>query len=415
MPRIGRYPPFGKRFFRLARKLIGSCHFQHFWRVVLALAGMQGRRSLNRMQGLFKDRRTRQAIADFLKKAAWDAPEVLRQQALDLLEQLGCRAGDTVYLLLDDTQKRKRGKRMDALKKIFLHAEKVYATGHTMVGAALVFRGVLIPFRISVWAPKPFCQASQREPNPADRIPMRKLTELAADAIDAVALPEGVKGIVLFDAYYLCPTVTQACQRNGFRYVGVAKKNRKLFPDGRSRDKRRLSRYGANVLRREGRSTKVCGKNHRLAERVGRLSKLGRVKLVFSRRPHESCWIALTTNETRWSAKTVLSHYLARWGIEVFFKMSKQYLGLGDYQLLRYRGIERYLCLVLIAYLLLTHLALRELDAQAKRGKAELRLPSIPQLQELLRRRLWDDVIDSLASGKRYKAVARKLKALLQT
>jgi SRSO17 transposase len=414
MPRIGRYPPFGKRFFRMARKLIGSCHFQHFWRVVLALAGMQGRRSLNRMQGLFKGRRTRQAIADFLKKAAWDAPEVLRQQALDLLGQLGCRAGDTVYLLLDDTQKRKRGKRMDALKKIFLHAEKVYATGHTMLGAALVFRGVVIPFRISLWAPKPFCQASQREPNPADRIRFRKLTELAADAIDAVALPEGVKGIVLFDAYYLCPTVTQACQRNGFRYVGVAKKNRNFFPDGRPRDKRRLSRYGANVLRRDGRSAKVRGKKHRLAERVGRLSKLGRVKLVFSRRPNESCWIALATDETRWSAKTVLSHYLARWGIEVFFKMSKQYLGLGDYQLLRYRGIERYLCLVLIAYLLLTHLALRELDAQAKRGKAELRLPSIPQLQELLRRKLWNDVIDSLASGKRYKAVARKLKEVLQ-
>jgi len=29
----------------------------------------------------------------------------------------------------------------------------------------------------------------------------------------------------------------------------------------------------------------------------------------------------------------------------------------------------------------------------------ELRLPSIPQLQELLRRKLWDDVINSLASG----------------
>ena len=90
--------------------------------------------------------------------------------------------------------------------------------------------------------------------------------------------------------------------------------------------------------------------------------------------------------------------------------MSKQYLGLGDYQLLRYRGIERYLCLVLIAYLLLTHLALRELDAQAKRGKRELRLSSIPQLQDSLRRKLWDDAIDGLASGKRYKAVARKIK-----
>jgi len=414
LPIISRFPPFGKRFFRLVRKLIGSCHFQHFWRVVMALASMHGRHSLNRMQDLFKNRRTRQAIADFLKKAAWDAPEVLRQQALDMLKQLGCRPGDTVRLLLDDTQKRKRGKKMDALKKIFLHAEKVYGTGHTMVAAALVFRGVVIPFHVSLWAPKSFCKASQRRPNPDDRIVFRKLTELGADAIDAAPVPDGVKCITLFDAYYLCPTVTRACQRNGFRYVGVAKKNRLFAPDGRPCDKRRLSQYGKNVLRREGRSVKVREKKHRLAERVGRLSKLGRVKLVFSRRPNETCWIALATDETRWSASTVLSHYLNRWGIEVFFKMSKQYLGLGDYQLLRYRGIERYLCLVLIAYLLLTHLALCGLDAQAKRGKKELRLPSIPLLQETLRRKLLEDVIDSLAVGKRYRSAARKIKEVFQ-
>jgi hypothetical protein len=30
MPKLGRFPPFGKRFFRRARKLIGCCHFAHF-------------------------------------------------------------------------------------------------------------------------------------------------------------------------------------------------------------------------------------------------------------------------------------------------------------------------------------------------------------------------------------------------
>ena len=414
MPRIGKFPAFGKRFFRLARKLIGCCHFQHFWRIVAALAGMQGRRSLKRMQSLFQNRRTRQAIADFLKKAAWDAPEVLRKQALVELEELGCRAGDTVYVVLDDTQKQKRGRKMAALKTIFLHAEKVYAKGHTMLGAALVFRGVVLPFRISLWAPEEFCAESQREADPADRLEFRKLTHLAADALDSLGLPQGVKGIALFDAYYLCPTVINACERQGFRWISVSKKNRNFAPDGRPRDKRKLGRYGQNVLRREGQWQKVQGKKYRLAERVGWLSKVGRVKLVFSRRPKESAWVALTTDETRWSVKTVLSHYLSRWGIEVLFKMSKQYLGLGDYQMLRYRGIERYLCLVLIAHLLLTHLALRGLDAQAKLDKKELSLPSIPKLQEQFRSMLWDDIISDLESGTRHKAAAKKIKQLIQ-
>ena len=38
MIRMRKFPPFGKRFFRRARKLIGSCHFAHFWRVVIGIA-----------------------------------------------------------------------------------------------------------------------------------------------------------------------------------------------------------------------------------------------------------------------------------------------------------------------------------------------------------------------------------------
>ena len=157
------------------------------------------------MRELFGSRRTRQAIANFLKKAKWDAPEVLQQQALKLLKSLGCRAGDTVHILLDDTQNRKRGKVMAALSKIFLHAEKVYAKGHILVGCALVFRGVLIPYRISLWANEEFCEQSQKAEDPDDQVKFQKLTELAANAVRAVALPKGVRGIALFDSYYLCP------------------------------------------------------------------------------------------------------------------------------------------------------------------------------------------------------------------
>lgn len=104
-----------------------------------------------------------------------------------------------------------------------------------------------------------------------------------------------------------------------------------------------------------------------MGERVGRLSKLGRVKLVFSRRAKEKSWIAMATNETRWGALRVLRHYLTRWPIEVLFKESKQYLGLGDYQMLRYRGVVRYLHLALIAHLLLTHLGGAAQGAQAEK------------------------------------------------
>ena len=218
---------------------------------------------------------------------------------------------------------------------------------------------------------------------------------------------------VLFDSYYLCPTVTRACEAKGYRWVGVAKKNRNFYPDGRDRDKRKLASYGANALKRLGERATCGGKLYRLAERVGRLGKLGRVKLAFSRRGREKSWIAMATNETRWGAKRVLSHYLNRWPIEVLFKESKQYLGLGDYQVLRFRGIERHLCLVLIAHLLLTHLGGVAQGAQATNKNKLLDLPSVPQSQLLLRQKLWDDTINCMQKGARYRSFGKKLKQVI--
>jgi DDE superfamily endonuclease len=415
MPRMGRFPPFGKRFFRRARKLLGSCHMEHFWRVVIVLASLQEGRSLSRIEDATNDRRSRQAISNFLTLADWDAPQVLGQTALDQLGRLGLGPGDTLYLVLDDTQKRKRGKLMAAVSKIFLHAEKVYAHGHTILGAAWVFRGVVLPCAVKLWASRDSCRKSGSEPDPIDRLDFRTLTGMAADVVADLPVPQGVRPIVLFDSYYLCHEVAQACDQRGWKYVGVAKKNRNFFPDGRPRDRRKLGVYGREVLRRDGRPVKVRAKKYRLAERVGHLKHLGRVKLVLSRRPRDAAWVCLVTNETRWSKSTVLSHYLRRWGIEVFFKASKQNLGLGDYHLLRYRGIERYLCLVLIAYLLLTHLALDAPDAKAQlKKRADLRLPSVPQRQQNLRRHLWNHVLDGLAKNKTTRLAAKKLREAIQ-
>ena len=82
---------------------------------------------------LHRDYRTRQAIAYFLNHADWDAPALLWQKAKDTLAQLGFRPGDTLHFILDDTQQRKYGRLMQAVSKLFLHAERYYANGHTIL------------------------------------------------------------------------------------------------------------------------------------------------------------------------------------------------------------------------------------------------------------------------------------------
>jgi hypothetical protein len=107
---------------------------------------MHGRRKVKRI--LCDQRRTRQAISHFLTQAEWNAPELLRLKALGTLAQLGFRPREALYLVLDDTQKRKRGKRMAAVSKSFLRAEITCAHGHTILGRLLVYRGVVIPYAV---------------------------------------------------------------------------------------------------------------------------------------------------------------------------------------------------------------------------------------------------------------------------
>ena len=109
------------------------------------MGAMHGRRSLRKIEAACRNHCTRQSVGFFLTDAHWNAPEVLAATALDTLGQLGWKSGMAVNVVFDDTQKRKRGKLMDAVSKIFLHAEKVYAQGHTILGGAIVFRDVVIP------------------------------------------------------------------------------------------------------------------------------------------------------------------------------------------------------------------------------------------------------------------------------
>jgi SRSO17 transposase len=298
---LHRFPPFCKRYFKRVRKLIGSCHFSYFWRAVLSISSLSGKKSLSQFRKHSGAKRTRQAISHFLTKAQWDAPDILLDTALNTLRTLGWKSGDTLYLVIDDTQKAKRAKQMDAVSKIYLHAEKRYANRHTIVGAAFVYRNTVVPCAVRLWASRDYCDKSKNN-NPHEQREFKTLTELAAECIHSVRLPSQGKAIVLFDKFYLCDTVVKACQTKGYHYIGAVKSNRNFYPDGRPNDKKKLSGYGQKVLAREGKFTTIkdSKKKHRLAEKAGEMKKLGRVKLALSRRAGEQSWIIVATDHLRW-------------------------------------------------------------------------------------------------------------------
>ena len=54
----------------------------------------------------------------------------------------------------------------------------------------------------------------------------RTLSELAAQMLEQLKVPKGLKAVVLFDAFFLNPKVLGAIRRRGFSWASVAGGNR---------------------------------------------------------------------------------------------------------------------------------------------------------------------------------------------
>jgi SRSO17 transposase len=409
---IGRIPNKLHFFFSPLRQEFSKRAWFHFWAFLLYLSMGVGKPHLTRIARQQRRGRHRTRIGAFLKSSRWDETKVLDEAAWGMLKAMRPREGETLYLILDDTRHAKWGKIMAAVGKLYHHVLKRFVQGHTVVMAALSFRGITVPWRLSLYAKKEYCDKVK---GTTGAMPFRKLTELAAEAIRTLDVPKQLRVVVLFDSFYLCTRVVRACRERGWHYVSVSQSNRNLYVRG---VKRKMGQYGKNVMRRASKEirlrTKSGVKTYRVAERIGRMNGIGQVKVVFSRRQKDRNIVCLVTDQVRLPARQVVVEHMERWHIEVLIKELKQNLGLGSYQIRSWRGIVRHLHLVALSHILLTHLGLKSLGAQARKSNTVLWLPTIPVLQNHARRILYDDALDRVIRGTHDKTIIRRLERYLR-
>jgi len=403
---IGKIPQKVKRFFTPVKKQVSEHVYGYIWSMVLAIC-IGHNSTIDRIVRLLRNCTHRTNHGEFLWRSDWDKSAVMQQIALDLLRSVLTSKDKDLFFIIDDTQTLKRAKKMAAVGKLFHHATGKYGAGHTILKVCLHYRGITIPW--GSWLYVKRLDVKKLE------VPFKKLTELAAEAIKTAKLPNNFRITVLFDAYYLCPTVVNACKQRGWHYIGTGKSNRWFKVNGR---KHKLGKYGRNVLNNSGKWYSIAGlaktKSYCLAQRTGFIKGLGTVKVVFSRRRGEKNCVALVTDDVGASMQTIVANYLKRWSVEMLIKDEKQHLGLGDYRILRLRAVERHLCLVDCAYACLTHLGIltRRAQGQTKNNKV-LRLEPISKLKETMHRIIWQDNVKDVVKYSHEKPVIRRLENLL--
>lgn len=404
---IGKIPQKVKTFFQPIQSHVSAHVYAYYCRLVLAVCLSHGS-TIERLVSLLRGSSHRTNHGEFLWRSRFDEAAVVQTEALALLKRLYKKGIQDCLLIIDDTQTVKRAKKMQAVGKLHHHATGKYCLGHTIVKACLYYRGVTIPLASRLYVKKEHAKAVG--------VRFEKLTDLAGEIIRRTAICDRFKVTVLFDAFYLCPAVTNACKERNWRFISVSKGNR-WFTVNSQRHK--IGSYGRTLLNRTGvwyslQGLRKTGR-YKLVQRMGTMNKLGSVRVVFSKRRGDRSGVALVTDDLRASMKKIVSRYLKRWAIEVMIKEQKQHLGLGDYRVWRYRAIVRHLSLVDSAYACLTHVGLNDQHAQGDKNKTKdmLSVPPISQLKARMHQIVWRQEVQNVIKVSHEKTVIRRLEKLL--
>lgn len=408
MFKIVRFPKNLESFFDSLQSQFHWDHFEYFRTLVLLIAVAWGRRNISSLYRHL-DRRTqphRSRFNNFLNVGRWQPQVALQLKAQQLLALLHPQKGDIIELILDDSKKQKHGKKMEAVRWIHDPVSGRSIKGHQYVTAVLRFGGQVIPWGVRLYLKKEDAALLGQ--------PFKKTTQLAADLIDEFHPPEGVQVRVLFDSYYLCPTVVKVCRKKGYRFVSTLKSNRNLYKNGR---KLKVGAYGHSLFGRRRRQTcrikKTGGWVDYTSVDAGwiKVSDLGQLHVVFSRKNGDKKILGIVTDDPNMLAGQMIRMYDKRWRIEVFFKDGKQLLGLGQYQNVSAEAAVTHLHLVCFAYALLTHIAITGEGAKAKR-KSAVKL-STADLQNEARRIVWNDLAEHLKQLSSGTQVVKELERLL--
>jgi SRSO17 transposase len=410
MFKIVRIPPKLEPFFSSLKSVFHWDHFEYFRTLVVLVAFAWGRRNVSNLYAHLdsRSRHHRTRFNNFFLVGHWEPEETLRSKAYELLLALHPQPGEIIELIIDDSKKAKRGKDMDAVGYLRDPLTGKISRGHQYVKALIRFRGYNIPWGIRLYVKEEDC--------PELGLEFKKTTQFAADLISEFDPPKGVKVRVVSDSYYLCPKVVKACRRKGFRFLSTLKSNRNLFKHGR---KLKAGKYGRNLFRRGSKQSMSIKKGDRVVHYTyvdaGWLdvSDLGKLHVVFSRKGKEKSILGIVTDDPELSAGEMVKAYDRRWSIEVFFKDTKQLLGLGQYQNGTYRAAVIHLHLVCFAYALLTHIPTKCRGGEKGKQKQRAVELSTSRLQNELRRIVWEDLTSYLKKLPDGDSVIHELERLL--
>jgi len=264
------------------------------------------------------------------------------------LSQPACLEGDTEspkYFIFDDTDVQKTGQKIEGVGNIWSHVQHGSILGYKILVLGIYDGASFIPLDFSIhrekgkkkdrpFGLKPEKLAAQftkeRTENQSGYERKQELDSKKTDSIIKMmqnAIRQGIKAdFVLCDSWFFNFNLLSFVVKKGMTLISEVKMGKINF----SYNGKKYSPKALLSIHKG--KTKFCRKLKMHYIALNLEYKGIKIKLFFVRYANQSKWRIIMNSDTKMSFIETMENYQIRWTIEVFFKETKQYLGLAKCQ-----------------------------------------------------------------------------------
>lgn len=291
----------------------------------------------------------------FISNSNWGWKDITDKMVEVIKNDKHLKPLPTGWIVVDDVLIDKTGKHIEMVGKFFDYSENKYINyAHCLVQLWYVdARGVGYPLTMEMYIKQELVDDKSKF----------KTKHLIAKELVQWAINKGLEFQgVLFDSWYLNKDFVDFIEEYEKSWVSRIKSDRIIRHQGKPIS---VADYRDSLTVDDFKEVEIKKRKFRIHSKCFQVKSLNnrKTRLVFIQEydKKKKKWtkvVVLATNQITWHSDKILKSYLLRWSIEVFFRDSKQHLGLGSYQMRKLKGIKRHWCLVSLAYLFLVKVRL---------------------------------------------------------
>jgi len=174
--------------------------------------------------------------------------------------------------------------------------------------------------------------------------------QMVCDIVESLPSPKGV-AYGLCDSWFTNKKVITAHLKKGYHLIGALKTNRIIYPKGIGIQIKQFTQY---IEKNDVCLVTVNNSKYWVYRYEGHLNGIDNAVVLLCW--HENAFKkdgalhAFLCTDTELENQTILDYYSKRWPIEVFFRQTKNNLGLNTYQVRSTKSIDRMLLLISLTY-----------------------------------------------------------------